>query len=593
MLHAYRILGKRAAEGPEQALHRRFRLLAIFLVLLMVNNFADSAGLIHTAQLVDFGIATIAIAISTSLLQRFVRMHVHLEAEVASRTADLALKEASFRLLIEMSPESILIESGARVTFANRTALAFFGCATAEQLTSRPMVQLVEPRARPAFEAWLRARTLVSRATSLHEASFVRLDGSIVTGELVAIELLLDGAPSVVTMIRDVSERQRMLAKLRFADRMTSLGTLSAGMAHEINNPLAAVVANVEMARKVTRSEPAPLGSSAHMELEAMLTDAAEGADRVRSIVRGLKAFSRADEETIGRVDPREVLESAIRLVQNELRHRATLVRAYEPTSPALGNAARLEQVLVNLLVNAAQAISVGAADRNAIRVVTRMDGDEWVVLEVHDSGCGIEPALKHRIFDPFFTTKAIGVGTGLGLSVCHGIVSAFGGRIEVESTRGSGSRFCVYLPAAPTAHVIAPGPPKSADIVGRLRVLIVDDETLVARALRRVLSDHEVVVASDGREALEACAVGRFNLILCDVMVPEMTGIEVYRAIARDYPGREEQIVFVSGGVFSGEANDLLEGMPNLMLEKPIGTAELTAVLRRAAVGESFRNPT
>jgi PAS domain S-box-containing protein len=249
--------------------------------------------------------------------------------------------------------------------------------------------------------------------------------------------------------VQDVTERKQVEVRLMLASRMASIGTLAAGMAHEINNPLAYVLLNLELVAEqiLEISRDAPSGRM--RELGTLVAEAREGGERVRKIVGDLKTFSRVDDACSALLDVRRVLEVAATMANNEIRHRARLVKELGEVPLVEGDEARLGQVFINLLVNAAQAIPEGGADANEIRVATRTDGAGRAVVEVRDTGPGMSHEVQARIFDPFFTTKPIGVGTGLGLSICHGIVTALGGEITVQSELGKGAMFQVVLPAA------------------------------------------------------------------------------------------------------------------------------------------------
>jgi two-component system, NtrC family, sensor kinase len=254
-----------------------------------------------------------------------------------------------------------------------------------------------------------------------------------------------DGQPSLVSVIRDLTERKRLETQLRLADRMTSMGTLAAGVAHEINNPLSYVSANLTYLGEQLSGDTLP--PEVLPELREVLVETQEGAARVRSIVQDLKSFARGDEESQGPIDIHQVIESAVRLVRNELqRYNAQLERLLEPVPPVLGNASRLGQVLVNLLVNAMQAFPEQRPESNRIRISTRLEAPRRVVVEVEDNGQGMSQEVLQRIFDPFFTTKPVGVGTGLGLAICHTIVQSMGGQIDVRSMPGRGTTFVLAL---------------------------------------------------------------------------------------------------------------------------------------------------
>jgi len=253
----------------------------------------------------------------------------------------------------------------------------------------------------------------------------------------------------VSTQVARAIERRQLQEQLLVADRMVSMGTLAAGVAHEINNPLAFVQLNLEYAVEQLRALAAR--PELH-EVTRALDDAMEGAARVRAIVRDLKVFSRPDATQIGVIDIRRVLDSSIQMAHNEIRHRARLVKSFGETPPVSGNEARLGQVFLNLLINAAHSITEGASDENEIAVSTKTDSSGQLVVTIRDTGAGMSPEVQRRIFDPFFTTKPVGIGTGLGLSVCHGIISALGGKIEVNSEPAKGTEFRVLLPPSEPA---------------------------------------------------------------------------------------------------------------------------------------------
>jgi signal transduction histidine kinase len=394
--------------------------------------------------------------------------------------------------------------------------------------------------------------------------------------------------PAIARELRDAevrSQQKKMQEQLLISDRMASVGTLAAGVAHEINNPLASIVANLElMSRDLTAvAERLNITDRLHEVFEE-LSDARESADRLRLIVRDLKIFSRAtDEEHRGAVDVQRVLESSLRMAWNEIRHRARLIKEYAIVPPVEANEARLGQVFLNLIVNAAQAIHEGDAEHNQIRVTTRLDERGWVVTEVRDSGMGIPPENLQRIFDAFFTTKPVGVGTGLGLSICHRIISGLGGELQVESEVGKGTAFRVVLPpAASTVQTVKKASVHPLVKTRRGRVLVIDDEPMIVTAISRTLAfDHEVVLCSDASDALARVVAGeRFDVVLCDLMMPQMTGMDLYAAFSAQAPDQAERMVFLSGGAFTTAARAFLDEVPNQRLEKPFDTRQLLALV-------------
>jgi len=383
---------------------------------------------------------------------------------------------------------------------------------------------------------------------------------------------------SVIGISSDITDRMDMQRRLVEVERLAAMGTIAATVAHEINNPLTYVLANLEvLSTRVAKAAPHIGGVEA---TSVLLADVREGVERVRRIVRDLKAFSR-DEERDEPTDVRQVIERTLSVAGNEIRHRARLVRDYAEVPAVLANEARLAQVFLNLLLNAAHAIPDGEAERHEIRVRLRHDGPR-VVIEVSDTGVGIAPELHARIFEPFFTTKTMGAGTGLGLSICQGIVQRFGGCIEVESTVGAGSTFRVRLPAtdAAVARALETSAPSA---LRRGRFLVIDDDERVANALRAILgAQHDVEVETDSRAALERLVTGaEFDLIFCDVMMPNFSGMDLHRALLGVAPKQAERIAFVTGGAFTTAARDFLASVPNSKLEKPFDRAELEVLLR------------
>jgi signal transduction histidine kinase/AmiR/NasT family two-component response regulator len=263
--------------------------------------------------------------------------------------------------------------------------------------------------------------------------------------------LTVCGTDEVLAIVRDVTERKQAEAQLRAADRMASLGTLAAGMAHEINNPLAYMLLNMRFVSKELGHLAGAGGTAGEraLILKTRLDDALDGAERVRRIVSDLKSFSRRDEEALGPVDVHGPIEAALDLAANELSHRARVVRCFGDVPYVHGNDKRLGQIFLNLLINAAQALPEGGADRNEIRVTTSRDAGGRVLVEIADTGSGIAPAVVEHIFDPFFTTWPEGGGTGLGLWICQRIATGLGGEISVRSELGAGTAFCVALKPA------------------------------------------------------------------------------------------------------------------------------------------------
>ncbi|HEU4726256.1 MAG TPA: response regulator [Kofleriaceae bacterium] len=405
------------------------------------------------------------------------------------------------------------------------------------------------------------------------EASVFRPDGSQVWYSTRLGPVKENGkVTGAVLVSRDVSDKKQTEMHLMLSDRMASVGTLAAGVAHEINNPLASVIANLDMALQdlVALSEASRLPP----ELSDELMDARAAADRVREIVRDLKIFSRGDEDRHGPVDVEHVLESTLRMAWNELRHRARVVRQYAQVPLVEADESRLGQVFLNLIINAAHAIPAGNHDANEVRISTSVDANGRVTVDIADTGTGIAPEVQPRLFTPFFSTKPIGVGTGLGLAISHRIITQLGGTIGFDSELGKGTTFHITLPVA--GETTAPVHPQKAwtrtPAARRGSVLVVDDEESLAQALRRYLGgEHDVTAVYRARDALDLLELGtRYDVILCDLMMPQITGMELHAEVVRIDPAQAARFVFLTGGAFTPAAREFLLGSPNHRIEKP-----------------------
>ena len=496
-------------------------------------------------------------------------------SELRQAQEALHASEAKFRAAFEGAGMGIhFVDAEGRVLEHNNVLTAMLGYSD-EELRGRSLSELLDPGHAALALTALREMVEGRRERMVEERRYRRKDGGF-TNAVVRATAVRDERGAfqyAVGVVEDVTEKRALEAQLLFADRMSALGTLAAGVAHEINNPLAFVLSNLSYA--IEELERASAGPT---EVTRALEEAREGAVRVREIVRDLKTFSRPEERPDEEVDLRAVLRSAMNLAHNEIRHRAQLEVDLQPVPPVLASAHRLGQVFLNLLINAAQAIAEGQADRNRIRVACRAFGPRQVAVEITDTGCGISPEHLSRIFEPFFTTKPVGVGTGLGLSVCHGIVTALGGDIAVDSRPGA-TTFRVTLPAVALAEAAGAGDPAAAS--GRARILVVDDEPMVTRALARILAMHDVTVLNSGPEALARLRSDpAYDVVLCDLMMPDMTGMELHDRLCQEGIASSDRVVFITGGAFTPQAREFLARVPNPRVEKPFEPAALRALV-------------
>jgi PAS domain S-box-containing protein len=493
---------------------------------------------------------------------------VALRAERARR--DLAHMEErilnnSGELVCVAGPDAIL-------DYANPAWQRVLGFA-AEELQGRPILDLVRTEDREKMRS-----ALAAGETTTCESRWLHRDGSVR-----AVSWRLTPVPSegrVYCVGRDVTEEKMAAHSSVQSDRLATMGLLAAGVAHEINNPLAYILFNLE----VLCDELELAGSeSTHVAKEALV-----GARRVRDITQGLRVFSRVESNGVVETDLHRTLEAAVNMAHNEIRHRATL-QVDIPQLPVVhASEGRVCQVFVNLLVNAAHAIEEGRAAENKIGVRAWSEGDQ-VLVEVIDTGRGIAAADLPRLFEPF-SSKAADAGSGLGLSVCKRILDDLGGSIRASSTPGQGSKFTVSLPVSKPAMDGGGSATEVTSILGRGRVLVVDDEEHVRDALCRLLeAEHEVESCISGAQARTLLARDRdFDLVLCDLMMPDVSGMQLHAWLRQEHPSIAERVVFVTGGAFTPGARDYLKQVDNLVVEKPFDRKQLAALVRSRLVTSS-----
>lgn len=377
---------------------------------------------------------------------------------------------------------------------------------------------------------------------------------------------------------REITERARAEHELHQVQRLKALGRLAAGIGHEINNPLTFILGSVEAVQEILTEHEPQFDAATYDELSHLLGAALTGTDRIAQIVRSIKMFVRPEESVAEPVDVSAAMRLALDMVRRDIAPHIAIELALTDVPSVLGKRVELEQVFINLCKNAAQALA-GLRDREArLRVSSRREQGD-VIVEIADTGPGIAPKDLDKIFDPFFTTKPVGQGTGLGLSICHAIVSSMSGSIDVRSTERRGTVVAVRLPAldVPSQAPAVPGRPRLApSCTTRGRILIVDDEPFVLEMMMHALRDHDLVGMTSSRDAFVRCMSEPFDLVLCDLMMPEISGMHLYQMIRQARPTLAERIVFVTGGAMLDDVREFLEHVPNEYLEKPVDRRRL-----------------
>ena len=489
--------------------------------------------------------------------------------------------EGRFTALVTGAPDGLVVVARRSIVFANPAMAAMLGAERPDRLVGRPLEEVVAPAVldqvvesvREAFSGEVRRDV---------ELPLVRPDGVGLYVDAVWVRIEFEGGPAVLGMLRDTTGLRQMRVQLAQADRLASLGLLAAGVAHEVNNPLSYVLHHLE--RLVEELEQ-PVEDPT--ELGAAPAAALDGANRIQRIARGLTTFARVDRDEVGPCDVVRVVEDAVRIAAAEVRPRARLVLDLDDVPAVIGASGPLAQVFLNLVINAAHSIEPGRPADHRIDVLARADLEE-VRVSIADTGSGIEPAVLPRLFEPFFTTKPPGVGSGLGLSICQRIIDEIGGRIDVQSTVGVGTTVTIILQQAgsrpesaewrlPSAG--APQPLKPSH--GRL--LLVDDDPAVLDALARVVKvgGHDVVAVQSGEEALARISdEGPFDLVLTDLMMDGLSGIDLYEALGRVSVDHQARVVFVTGGAYAPEVRAFLAAVDNPRLRKPVDARELLRFL-------------
>ncbi len=485
-------------------------------------------------------------------------------------TATSARRSRSlFDAVVRSSPVGILVCGPDGVALeANAALLDLLGHARAGELP-------------PAEELGIPAAGWPDDRAHLRELLLRRRDGTRTPAAVRRAVVAGEDQPWILYTVEDLAELRRLEHAAARNEALAAVGSLAAGVAHELNNVVTYTLSNLEGAHAALQGAAA----GAPDDVAELVALALEGARQIRDIAHSLGALSRVHPRERRPVDLAEVADHAVRMARHAAQGRARLVTEHGPVPPVHTHPGRLAQVVLNLLLNAARAIEPGHPDAHVIRVRTEVrDGRPCV--SVSDTGCGIPEHLLERIFEPHFTTRPPGEGTGLGLAISREIVEELGGTLTVASTPGQGSVFRIALPAnairecapAPVPEPAVPSDPP------RGRILVVDDQLAVARAVARVLSvRHEVVVVASGPDAHAQLAHDpHFDLVLCDLSMPGMSGVAFHRWLMEHHPRLGASLAFITGGAHTAEARDHLARTGARTIAKPFQGRTLLELVDR-----------
>jgi PAS domain S-box-containing protein len=509
-------------------------------------------------------------------LAEAVRAREHAEREAEQQRRLARDQAAMWRAMVDAVPDVVMhLDARGRVRFMNRMPAAV----SSGHPLALSWFDLFEPDYHEEMRSAL-ASVFSQGASHTLELS-QRGAGDTLTWNEILLGPVRNGSEVTGALViqRDVSEKKLAEAQLIVTDRMTSVSSLAAAIAHEVNNPLASLLVNLELALHDTEE----LGSHAPGELLEELQDAREAATRVRSIVRELKVFSEPHDDSFGPIHVERVVDSALRMAWNELRQRATVQREFQPTPRIYGNASKLGQALLSLLLHAVNGLAQGDAAHNTVLVQLHTDAQGDVVFGVTDGAPSLSTSALPRLLAPFTSARPAGASDSLGLSVCQRVLQEHGGRLSVESQGATGNVLRVTLPAyrEPRREHSLDGHSETRAL-RRGRVLVIDEERLVTQVVRRTLGrEHEVTVLDNAAAALRQLEAGeRFDAIVCDPMMSGLSGMEFHARVAREFPDLAERIVFFTGDAFSPRAREFLLRVPNPRVERPAAGHELRAVI-------------
>ncbi len=493
------------------------------------------------------------------------------------RQAEQALRRSQDDLqrAIQSIPVVVIIHHQGKIIYCNPASVTALGRTHAHELCGQPLAQMIHPEDRTAL-------SFTSTHHTLSEVRLVRPNGEILTLELIQSQpIKFEGQAAQMLVANDVTERKKMQAQLLLNERMASVGTLAAGVAHEINNPLAYVLGNLTyLSEELIQcpTQDARFTAPQLQEYRTTLAEALDGARRVSDIIDNLKMFARTDDAWVGPVDVNKLLEVALNVTQSQSKYNIEIRRRFGKLPHAKGNHARMGQVFLHLILNALQALEHTENQPRILSVSTALC-QEHIVVQITDNGVGIPPKDISRVFDPFFTTRPVGLRTGLGLFVCHSTITSIGGTISVQSDPHQGTTFRIELPRDRIDIV----PTRTEQTLGSshlLNLLIVDDEPQIARTLERALHTHNVTRLSNPTLAIPTLQSEAFDLIFCDLAMPNLSGYALYKHTLTHAPHNAARFVFLHNKHTPLSPEELALQAQHPFLAKPFDFSKVYALI-------------
>lgn len=423
-------------------------------------------------------------------------------------------------------------------------------------------------------------KLLIEKSIGPNLGHFQQANGEVRDVEYSAVYIDNLEEKFIFCILNDITERNKLRAQTMLSDKLATIGSMATGIIHEINNPMSWILTNLSYLRdKINMLKTENLRQTDIIpKLEEVIGESIQGADRINDIIHELKGFARDDQDDIALLDVHDAIQSAIHMAQPQYKNITSIDMDFADNIPLIMlTHSKLQQVILNLIMNAVQSMDIVNFKKNSIQIQTRFIMNS-VHIDIADTGKGISKNYMKKIFEPFFTTKPVGIGTGIGLSICYDIIKNFGGEITVESVEGVGTTFHITLPiqirVSNQKDILSP---KIKPLV-RKRILVVDDEPIILAKMDRILSSYHDVSTCDSRTAVDFLITQQmpFDIIITDLCMPDVSGVDLYRSANKVNADIGKKFIFMTGYPLGSPETELLKNIKNICLEKPFTTDQL-----------------